>query len=86
MVTITFLIVSLTIVFAIFGSLIAFLMITNTNSIARCTNTVNNLERKYYEKQMECAVLTWEINEMVEKGAKTSLKKDPKTGGYNTNE
>lgn len=84
MVSITFLCVVLTIVFVIFGLLIAFLIMTNTSEILKCTNMVNDLERKYYEKQMECAVLTWEINELVEQGAKTSLSKDPKTGGYKT--
>lgn len=84
MVTIAFLVVCLTTVFAVFGLLIAFLVITNIKEIVRCTNMVNDLERRYYEKQMECAVLTWEINSMVEKGAKTSLNKDLKTGGYKT--
>ncbi len=84
MVSITLLCVVLTIVFTIFGLLIAFLTTTNIREIAECTSKVNNLERRYYEKQMECATLTWEINRLVEQGAKTNLAKDPKTGGYKT--
>lgn len=84
MVSITFLCALLTIVFCVFGALVALLVISNTKEIVRCTNIVNGLERKYYDKQMDCAVLTWEIDRMVKSGASTELKRDKKYGGYIT--
>lgn len=41
------------------------------------------LDKKYDDKQIEVAVLTCEINDMVAQGGKTTLTKNTKTGGYN---